>query len=76
MKQFKLIDSIRNFFEITAFQKIIPWAEKNICFAGDVSAQRNYLDFDLYPYQKEIIQQWQDLQHIKNVTVVAPEQMR
>lgn len=75
-KRFNLISEIQKFFEITPFEHIIPWAEKNIDFSKDVSAERNYLDFDLYPYQVDIIKEWEDLNSIKTVTVVAPEQMR
>lgn len=75
-KKFDLIGAIRDFFEITPYQDIISWAEKNIDFSKDVSAERNYLDFDLYPYQVDIIKEWEDLNSIKTVTVVAPEQMR
>lgn len=74
--KFNLIGAIRDFFEITPFEHIIPWAEKNIDFSKDVSAERNYLDFDLYPYQVDIIKEWENLDSIKTVTVVAPEQMR
>jgi phage terminase large subunit GpA-like protein len=72
---FNLSDEIRKYFDIQSFEHIIPWAEHNIDFSKDISAQRNRLDFDLYPYQKEVISQWEDLDHIKTVTVVAPEQM-
>lgn len=75
-KTFNLGDEIRRYFDIQAFEPIISWAEKNIDFSKDISAQRNRLDFDLYPYQIEIIKQWEDLDNIKNVTVVAPEQVR
>ena len=75
-KKFNLIPEIRKFFSIQAFQSIIPWAEKNINFSSDISAQRNFLDFSLYPYQVDILKQWEDLKHIKTVTVVAPEQCR
>ena len=75
-KKFNLISEIRKFFEIQAFQSIISWAEKNINFSSDISAQRNFLDFSLYPYQIDPLKQWGDLQHIKEVVVVAPEQMR
>lgn len=74
--QFDLIKEIRKFFEIQAFQSIIPWAEKNINFSNDISAQRNFLDFSLYPYQVDILKQWEDLKHIKEVVVCSPEQMR
>ena len=75
-EKFDLIKEIRKFFEIQAFQSIIPWAEKNINFSSDISAQRNFLDFSLYPYQVDILKQWEDLKSIKTVTVVAPEQCR
>lgn len=74
--QFDLIKEIRKFFEIQAFQSIIPWAEKNINFSNDISAQRNFLDFSLYPYQIDILKQWEDLNHRKEVVVCSPEQMR
>lgn len=73
---FNLSEEIRRYFDIQSFESIIPWAEKNIDFSKDISAQRNRLDFSLYPYQKEVIQQWEDLDHIKTITVCAPEQMR
>lgn len=75
-KHFNLIEEIRKFFEIQAFQSIIPWAEKNINFSNDISAQRNFLDFSLYPYQVDILKQWEDLKHIKEIVVCSPEQMR
>ena len=75
-EKFNLIKEIRKFFEIQAFESIIPWAEKNINFSNDISAQRNFLDFSLYPYQKDILKEWEDLKHIKEVVVCSPEQMR
>lgn len=72
---FNLITSIRKFFDLQAFVPIIPWAQKNINFSSDVSAQRNFLDFSTYPYQVDIIKQWEDLNSIKEVVVVSPEQM-
>lgn len=73
--KFDLCQAIRNYFSIMPYQHIIPWAQKNINFSGDVSSQRNYLNFDLYPYQVDIIKEWEDLDNIKTVTVCAPEQM-
>lgn len=75
-KLFNLAESLRSFFKLQAFQPIIPWALKNINFSNDVSAERNYLDFNLYPYQVDIIKQWEDLVNIKECVVVCPEQMR
>lgn len=74
-EKFNLINEIRKFFEIQAFQSIIPWAEKNINFSNDISAQRNFLDFSLYPYQVDILKQWEDLKHRKEIVVCSPEQM-
>ena len=75
-EKFNIIKEIRKFFEIQAFQSIIPWAEKNINFSNDISAQRNFLDFSLYPYQVDILKQWEDLNHRKEVVICSPEQMR
>ena len=75
-EKFDLIKEIRKFFSIQAYTDIISWAEKNINFSSDISAQRNFLDFSLYPYQVDILKQWEDLKSIKTVTVVAPEQCR
>lgn len=75
-EKFNLIQEIRKFFEIQAYEDIISWSQKNINFSNDISAQRNFLDFDLFPYQKDILKEWQDLKHIKTVTVCAIEQMR
>ena len=75
---FNLVSSMRKFFDLQAFVPIIPWAKKNINFSSDVSAQRNFLDFDLYPYQLDPIQQWESLldqNSIKEVVIVSPEQM-
>jgi len=74
-KLFNLSDSLRSFFKLQAFQPIIPWSQKNINFSSDVSAERNFLNFDLYPYQVEILKQWEDLTNIKEVVVCSPEQM-
>ena len=74
-QKFDLIGHIRKYFNIQAYQDIISWAEKNIDFSDDVSAERNKLDFNLYPYQKPILKQWQNEgKKIKTIVVVAPEQ--
>ena len=75
-KHFNLIEEIRKFFEIQAYDDIISWAEKNVNFSSDISAQRNFLDFSLYPYQIEPLKQWEDLNHRKEIVVCSPEQMR
>ena len=76
---FNLGVEIRKFFHIQPYEHIIPWARKNINFSSDVSAQRNYLDFDLYPYQIDPIKQWESIiekNQIKEVVICSPEQMR
>lgn len=75
-QRFNLIEEIRKFFSIQAYEDIISWAQKNINFSSEISSERNFLDFDLYPYQVDIIKQWSDLTSIKEVVVVCPEQMR
>lgn len=74
-KKYDLVGNIKRYFNITAYQDIISWAEKNIDFSDDVSAERNKLDFNLYPYQIPILKEWQnDKKQIKTIVVVAPEQ--
>lgn len=73
--EFNLIDNIKKYFSITPYKDIITWAQQNIDFSEQISAQRNKLDFDLYPYQREILKEWQMKQGvIKTIVVVAPEQ--
>lgn len=75
VQRFDLIAHIRRYFSITPYQDIISWCEQNIDFSDEVSAQRNKLDFDLYPYQVPILKEWQnEKKTIKTIVVVAPEQ--
>ena len=72
---FSIVEHIRRYFSLTPYQDIISWAEKNIDFSDDVSAERNKLDFNLYPYQIPILKQWENQKKkIKTIVVVAPEQ--
>ena len=58
------------------YQPIISWCQKHINFSDDISAERNKLDFDQYPYQLPILQQWEMKKGIiKTITVVAVEQI-
>lgn len=75
-KLFNLAESLRSFFRLQAYEDIITWSKKNINFSSDISAERNFLNFDLYPYQVEILKQWGDLTTIKEVVVCSPEQTR
>ena len=75
LKQFDLINSIKRYFNLTPYQDIISWCEENIDFSQQISAERNKLDFKLYPYQVPILKQWQNEKKvIKTIVVVAPEQ--
>ena len=72
---FDLVAHIRRYFSIMPYRDIISWAQQNIDFSDDVSAERNKLDFNLYPYQIPILKQWQNEKKvIKTIVVVAPEQ--
>lgn len=75
VEQYDLIEHIRKYFAITPFKPIIEWCEQNIDFSQQISAERNRLDFDSYPYQKDILKEWQMKPGIiKTIVVVAPEQ--
>ena len=74
-EQFDLIEHIRHYFQIRPYKDIISWCEQNIDFSQQISAERNKLDFEQYPYQVPILKQWQNEKKvIKTITVVAPEQ--
>lgn len=72
---FDLIQNIRDYFHITPFMPIMEWIEKYINYSDDVSAERSRPDFSQFPYQVEILKQWEDLNSRKIVTVVSVEQM-
>lgn len=75
VEPFDLIAHIRRYFSVTPYQDIISWCEQNIDFSQQISAERNKLDFQMYPYQKPILKEWQnEKKKIKTITVVAPEQ--
>lgn len=74
-QKFDLIEHIKRYFNLTPYQPIIQWCQKNIDFSQQISAERNKLDFNLYPYQKPILKQWQNQKKkIKTIVVVAPQQ--
>lgn len=76
IKDFNLIEHIRSYFKLYAYKDIISWSEQNIDFSEDISAERNKLDFELYPYQVPILKEWQMKKGvIKTIVVVAPEQV-
>lgn len=73
---FDLVQHMQKYLTVSAYKDIISWCEQNIDFSQEVSAQRNKLDFDLYPYQVPILKEWQmEKDVIKTIVVVAPEQV-
>lgn len=73
---FDLCQHIKRYFNLTPYQPIVQWCQKNIDFSDQISAQRNKLDFQLYPYQVPILKQWQMKSGIiKTIVVVAVEQV-
>lgn len=74
--KFNLVNQIRDYFQLTPWQDIISWSKHNINFSDDVSSQRNFLDLQLTPHLREILQQWQFSGKIKEVTVCGIEQHR
>ena len=45
ISQFDITQNIREYFNITPFQDIMPWIEANINMADDVSSERDKPDF-------------------------------
>ena len=76
LKKFNLVDEIKSYFSISPYMGIIDFAKSYINFADDISSQRECIDFDEYPYQIDILKAFEDLVHIKEVVVCAPEQCR
>lgn len=75
VEEYNLIEHIRKYFSVRPFKPIIEWAQENIDFSQQISAERNRLDFDSYPYQKDILKEWEMKPGvIKTIVVVAPEQ--
>ena len=74
--KFDLIGSLRSYFKLTPYMPIMQWIDANINLVDDVSSQRDKPDFTQYPYQVEILKQWEDLGVRKTVTVMACEQLR
>lgn len=74
--KFDLIKEVENFFDISPYMGIIEFASKYIDFSDDVSSERTSIDWEMYPYQIEILRAFEDLTNIKTVVVAAPEQCR
>lgn len=75
IKKFDLVAETKSFFNITPFSPILPWIDRNVTMVDDVSSERDRPDFSMYPYQVDILKQWEDLDIRKHVTVVMCEQM-
>ena len=75
-KQFDIIDSLKSFFKIQPFMPIMEWIDKNITLVDDVSSEADKPDFTQYPYQVEILKQWEDLSCRKHVVIMSCEQLR
>lgn len=74
-QKFDLIKSIRDYFHITPYMPIMEWIDSNISYSDDVSAERSKPDFTQYPFQVDIIKQWEDMNSRKRVVVTAIEQV-
>ncbi len=69
-----LADDVAAFFEIRPYQDIITWAQENIDFSEDISAERNRLDFSLSPHLIEPLRAWEFQGKRREVTVCGIEQ--
>ena len=69
-----LADEVAAFFEIRPYQDIITWAQENIDFSEDISAERNRLDFSLSPHLIEPLRAWEFQGKRREVTVCGIEQ--
>ena len=70
-----LVQEMRDYFTLSPFMEIMPWIDKYISYADDVSAERDKPDWSFFPYQVEIIKTWEDIKTRKHVAVCACEQM-
>ena len=66
--------TVRRFFDLKPHQDIISWAKENIDFTGDISAERQRIDFDLSPFLIEPLRTWEFTGKIREVTVCGIEQ--
>lgn len=73
------LDSIRyarfrSLFTFTEYEDIVEWAEKNIDFSEDISAERKRLDLSLSPFLVEPLRAWEFSGKIREVVVCGIEQ--
>lgn len=67
-------DDLRNFYNIRPYQDVISWAESNIDFSADVSAERSRIDFTLSPFLIAPLRAWEFSGRIREVAVCGIEQ--
>ena len=65
---------LREFWNVAPHVDIITWAEENIDFSGDVSAERARLDLSLSPFLVEPLRTWEFSGRIREVAVCGIEQ--
>ncbi len=74
-RRFELIEEIRRYFTFTPYTDIMTWITNNIVLTDDVSSEHDRPDFSLYPYQIEVLKQWEDTTKRKRVILTSCEQM-
>lgn len=71
----RIKESDSRYLELSQFLEPAAWAEKNISFEYDISANFEKFDLSLTPYLKDPLNTWNFSNTIREVTVVSPEQM-
>ena len=64
----------RSLYTFTEYEDIVEWAERNIDFSEDVSAERKRLDLSLSPFLVEPLRAWEFSGRIREVVVCGIEQ--
>lgn len=60
--------------EVRRRVKPSKWAERNISFRHDKTAGLDRFDLSLTPYLRDVLDSWDFAGHVREITVVAPEQ--
>ena len=68
------INTVREFLQLVPRVGIREWAEENIDFTDDISAERKRVDFSLSPFLVEPLEAWEYSGHIREVAVCGIEQ--
>ena len=69
-----VLDGVRNAWSVAEHRDIIAWAQDNIDFSDDISAERSRLDFELSPFLIEPLRTWDFSGKIREVAVCGIEQ--